>query len=368
VVELRKAFEDGAPFEILVVDWQLQGGGGAALARNLRTLKGFPSPRVILLSSALPESRSSAIAQTAIDAIIDKPARPAQLRRMILRLLGRGAKTIPPFERVSRSPVAARGLRLLLVEDNLSNQMVATMMLEHHGHEIDKASNGLEALERLSQKSYDAVLMDCQMPEMDGYEATRRIRSGSIPGVPTRVPIIALTAHALPTDRAKCLEVGMDDYVSKPIDAASLQAALSRCGVATRGGRPDVQHIRVLDNEESAVLDEGQLGQLRELQNPAGPGTLAHGVASLFMQEMPGRLEELRRYTTAHDGEHLGRAAHTLAGSCASLGARRLRALSRDLEAAAKSGNWEKAAEGVVAVEQAVEELSLELTRLELIS
>jgi len=130
----------------------------------------------------------------------------------------------------SNPPPAAR-MHLLVVEDNPVNQAVARRLLDRLGHTVDLAGDGLVALERLAVNRYDAVLMDCQMPELDGYETTRRIRSGTVPGVNPRIPIIALTAYAMADDRAKCLEAGMDDYISKPVRPADLVAAFGRCGL-----------------------------------------------------------------------------------------------------------------------------------------
>ncbi len=126
---------------------------------------------------------------------------------------------------------ATGGLRLLLVEDNYANQMVAQMLFEKMGCTVVVASNGQEALTELARQSFDAVIMDCQMPVMDGYEATQRIRSGREPGVDPRVPIIALTAHALPEDRQKCLSAGMDDYMTKPVQPRAVRETFVRCGL-----------------------------------------------------------------------------------------------------------------------------------------
>jgi PAS domain S-box-containing protein len=139
-----------------------------------------------------------------------------------------GAGEVPP-----RDP---SGLRLLIAEDNPVNQVVARRLLEKMGHSVDIAPDGLAALRQLAQGSYDAVLMDCQMPELDGYATTRRIRAGGVAGVDPRIPIIALTAYAMADDRAKCLEAGMDDYISKPVRPADLAAAFARCGLGVRTG------------------------------------------------------------------------------------------------------------------------------------
>lgn len=259
-----------------------------------------------------------------------------------------------------------QGLNLLLVEDNLANQMVATMMLEHGGHRVLLASNGREALEKLAHTAFDAVLMDCQMPELDGFETTRRIRAGEVPGLNPRVPVIALTARAMASDRAACLAAGMDDYISKPIDPAVLQVALARCGlsnaVMVSNSVPTTPGVSSLP-----VIDPVHLAQLQQLRKPGGK-SVAEEIAGLFVREMPMRLHAMSDLIAACRGPELGRAAHTLAGSCASMGAKRMRELVSDLEEAAGQGEWERVSARFASIQSADVELREELSRLKLIS
>jgi CheY-like chemotaxis protein len=163
--------------------------------------------------------------------------RADQLYRSLGGILGR--KTEQPAKAASnpgwtmvRRP-AGSGLRLLMAEDNRTNQAVARRILEKMGHTVEVVENGLEALARLPQLPFDAVLMDCQMPEMDGYEATRRIRAGEVAGVGRDIPVIALTAYAMADDRLKCLQAGMNDYITKPIRPDDLHQAFLRSGLLT---------------------------------------------------------------------------------------------------------------------------------------
>jgi CheY-like chemotaxis protein len=127
-------------------------------------------------------------------------------------------------------------MRVLLAEDNPVNQRVAVLQLKKLGHQIETASNGREVLTALQRKSYDVIIMDCQMPEMDGYEAARHIREGTIAN---QIPIIALTANAMQGDREKCIAAGMDDYLSKPMRLPDLQEALARCTTTGKSAKPD---------------------------------------------------------------------------------------------------------------------------------
>jgi PAS domain S-box-containing protein len=273
-----------------------------------------------------------------------------------------------PVFSIAPKPAGA-GLRLLLAEDNRANQLVATLMLKKLGHQTEVASNGREALARLANGNFDAVLMDCQMPELDGYEATRAIRAGQVAGVKARIPVIALTAYAMPGDRARCLAAGMDDYVTKPLTADALQEAFARCGLivpekSLPPEMPAISHAPAVGSavqqaaspaagEPTAgllVLDEKQLAQLAKLRGPSG-APLAQELIAMFEGEMPGRLAAMTAAAAAREQTELVRGAHTLAGSCASLGAQALREAARMLEDSARAGAWHLVPGQLAAVE-----------------
>jgi PAS domain S-box-containing protein len=234
--------------------------------------------------------------------------------------------------------VAANGgLKLLLAEDNQANQIVAQKLLAKMGHRVDIVDNGVQALERLAHEPYDAVLMDCQMPVLDGYETTRRIRAGAVPGLDVRIPIIALTAYALLDDRLKCLKAGMNDYVSKPVRPENLRAALMRNGLVM-DAKLSTTTAPVASG--AVVLDERVLEQLRGLPGRNGPALLPELVA-MFGREEPVRLAECERWYNERRSQPLADAAHTLAGSCANLGAHEMRAAALAVEKAAQAAAWE---------------------------
>jgi PAS domain S-box-containing protein len=262
---------------------------------------------------------------------------------------GEAMPTIATTRKLVELPVAVEatkpeqetsgGLTLLLAEDNSANQLVAQKLLAKMGHRVDTVDNGQQALARLAEQKYDAVLMDCQMPVLDGYEATRRIRAGTVAGVDPRIPVIALTAYALLDDRLKCLKAGMSDYVSKPVRPENLRAALVRNGLMVETGA-EAGPIPVLATH-SIVLDHSVLEPLRGLPGRNGPALLPELVA-LFRREEPARLEECERLFRERRSELLADAAHTLAGSCASLGAHETRAVALALEKAAQAAAWEE--------------------------
>jgi signal transduction histidine kinase/DNA-binding response OmpR family regulator len=225
---LKRAAEAGAPFDVAVVDRRMPGLDGFEVARSVRSDDLLARTALVLIASG-PYARLSVEARDAgFDAYLTRPLKLQQLADAIA--LARGTRTIaapasPGTELVDgASPV--QGARVLLAEDNTVNQRVATRMLAKLGHRVDVAGNGVEAVEAVRRQPYDIVLMDCQMPEMDGFEAAAAIRR--LPSDRCRVPIVALTANAMAGDRERCLEAGMDDYLTKPVKVQELRAVLEK--------------------------------------------------------------------------------------------------------------------------------------------
>jgi len=234
IPRLVEQHEAGTPFALGVLDWNMPELDGLHLALQIRARPEFAGLPLIMLSSAGHLANAQQIETAKFAALLTKPVRSEQLYRSLIGILGlesvAPAKLANPGWAMVRRPPGS-GLRILMAEDNRTNQMVARRILEKMGHTVDVVENGLEVIERLPQQSYDAVLMDCQMPVMDGYEATRQIRAGQIPGVNRNIPVIALTAYAMADDRLKCLQAGMNDYVTKPIRPDNLHEAFLRSGL-----------------------------------------------------------------------------------------------------------------------------------------
>ncbi len=252
-------------------------------------------------------------------------------------------RRVPPANGVPQilEQSTSRGLRVLLAEDNPANQKVARSMLAKLGFQVDIAGDGAEALERCARTPYDLIFMDCQMPTIDGYTATRQIRAGKIPGINPRVPIIALTAYALPEDRAKCLDAGMTAYVSKPIRPAEIAAALRICGITSdpataAGAAADPADLR---GAAEVIVDRTILENMRALPGRDGPSLLPELIA-LFCREEPPRVATLLRLVQERQTEPAAQLAHTIAGSCANVGAQRMRAHALAVERAVRRGEW----------------------------
>jgi CheY-like chemotaxis protein len=215
--------ERGEKFDVAVLDMQMPGMDGAELAEAIHGCEGCEQLPLVLLTSL----GSREVGSNEFSASLTKPVKAGQLTRVLEQLL-MGRSEVKKEERVKidRELAQRHPLKILLAEDNVVNQKVALKILDRMGYRADVASNGKEAVEAVKRQPYDVVLMDVQMPEMDGVEATTRIREGQGENQPW---IIALTANALQGDKEKYLGVGMDDYLSKPIKLEELSGALSRC-------------------------------------------------------------------------------------------------------------------------------------------
>jgi CheY-like chemotaxis protein/HPt (histidine-containing phosphotransfer) domain-containing protein len=267
-------------------------------------------------------------------------------------------------------------LRILIAEDHVTNQRLALLMLKRLGYRADVAANGLEALEALERQQYDVVLMDVQMPEMDGLEATRQIRR-RWPGA-QGPRIVAMTAGAMREDRERCLAAGMDDFVSKPIRVGHLVSALRQCRPLAAAAKPAPEPARgpagpSVETDSAAdvppslaVLDQAALDMLLELVG--GELALLVELIDSFLEESPPLLENLRQSLDQDDAAGLYTAAHTLKSSSRDFGATRIADWCQDLETMGKAGTLAGAAQLVAQVAAEYEQVEAELERVRLTS
>jgi CheY-like chemotaxis protein len=226
MAELERAWHHGNPYEIVFLDQMMPGMTGESLARRIRRTPIITKTKLVLLSSAGAHARENGT-QDVLDAILDKPVRQRDLRDCLERLYTGPAKVrLAPAAAVDTPVAVVPGLRVLLAEDNKINQLFAIALLTKAGHQVDVAANGREAVNAVQSVDYDVILMDVQMADMDGLQATAEIRA--LPAPKRDVPIIALTAHAMSGAREEYIAAGMNDYVSKPIEAATLLAKLTQ--------------------------------------------------------------------------------------------------------------------------------------------
>ena len=224
---LAQAAAAGQPFRLVLLDEQMPGMDGFPVAERIRVEPEDRQPAIVLLSSS--DRRNAARwGGLGIQTCLPKPVKPADLKRTICRALGQEPEERRLAQHEDESRRVLAGLRLLLAEDNEVNQRVAVAILERLGHQVTVAANGAEALEEWRTGAFDLVLMDVQMPEMDGFEATRRIRREEAARGAAHIPILAMTAHAMSGDRERCIDAGMDDYITKPVSRRALVEALGQ--------------------------------------------------------------------------------------------------------------------------------------------
>jgi len=247
-------------------------------------------------------------------------------------------------------------MKVLLAEDNAVNRKLATKLLEKHGHAVVSTENSREALDALERESADAVLMDIQMPVMDGLEAIRAIRAKE-EGSGTHLPIIVLTAHAMKGDREKCFEAGADEYLTKPIRTNELLAALNQFAGRDNGGRSN----RLPQGDTHMTSNMNLAAALDRVE---GDRELLDELIHLFAEECPKNMEEIRRACAGRDAHVLERLAHTVKGSAASLCAEEISEAAFALEKQARAGDFAAAGEQIKTLGVAVERLLPELETL----
>jgi signal transduction histidine kinase/CheY-like chemotaxis protein/HPt (histidine-containing phosphotransfer) domain-containing protein len=337
----------GDPFDVALLDYQMPEMDGIALAREIRAVRGARSPVLMLLSST-GQSLASANAEAGFAAGLSKPLRLSNLRDRLLETVGdkRDMSTgaVPPVACNVGSRVP---LRILLAEDNAINQKVALRLLERLGYGADIVGDGRQALARLDQAAYDVILMDVQMPEMDGLEASRAICARCHSS--ERPRIIAMTAEAMQGDRDKCLAAGMDAYIMKPVTLDRLAAALAKCRPLAANSEavaaPPVKRQRF---PPSSALDREVLNQLRE--DLGGSAALRELIRS-FLDQTPSVLSELRDAATRADIPSIRRIAHMLKGTSSTLGGHELAERCAEIEGVGETGCIADARSRVIAVE-----------------
>jgi CheY-like chemotaxis protein/HPt (histidine-containing phosphotransfer) domain-containing protein len=325
---------------------------GLKLARAIKSDPALASLQIVLLTSLGQEAPDETGNDFAMQ--LTKPVRNRELLDCI-EALEKNPGAPPTVDRAISPATALAGLRVLLVEDSPVNTEVAIGILESFGCMVEAAAHGREALAIHAEREFDVIFMDCQMPEMDGFETTAEIRKREAAGA-KRTPIVALTANAIKGDREMCLQAGMDDYLPKPFGRAQMEAALKVLfagrnvyDTVAAGDPPSANEADdspfspvPLEMSQSDVLDERVFAALRQLQRADRPDIVRRTI-SLYLDSAPGLLEELREGAARRDIGVLGRASHTLKSNSANVGAIRLAARCSELEALARSGDVAKA-------------------------
>ncbi|HVM04222.1 MAG TPA: response regulator [Acidimicrobiales bacterium] len=363
---LGDAARAGAPFGLVLLDMCMPGMDGLDVARRIAADPATAGARVALLTST-SEVGAAAAAAAGVAACLTKPVRLSQLHDALVRLVAPETALRRPTAPVAgRGTPGARG-HVLVVEDNATNQMVAVGLLEAMGYTADVVADGLEALHALDRGTYVAVLMDCQMPHMDGYTATRHIRRRPRDA---GIPVIAMTAGAVAGDRERCLEAGMDDYITKPVKPDELEAALARWalpvpdGAGAGDGNPPAGPRG--DGDDDGVDAGGGVDAARlELLWNIGPadGSLLAAVVDAFVAHVPKSLGDVTTAVTAGDGPGLVQAAHRLKGGAANLGMAGVASICAELERLGEAGRLDGARPLLDVLEEELERAPVSLRR-----
>ena len=386
LVMLVQAARDGDPFQVALLDNLMPGMYGPELGRMIKEDPEIRDTRLIMMTSLAQRGDAARLEQIGFSGYLTKPLRQFHLRECLALVMGQerspAAKTVTPLvTRHTISEARKRRVQILLAEDNSTNQMVSLEILEKLGYRADAVADGKEAINALQKLSYDLVLMDCEMPKLDGFEATRIIRSWKLgngertatdegatgkgdAGVQvstsryraSSIPIIALTAYAMKGDRERCLEAGMNDYLSKPIQPEELSRTLDRwleksldergaAGALPETSTParsgEAPAVQTADPSKEAPAEAVIFDREGFMKRIMGDESLARRLMNGFLGDMPVQIEKLKAAIVAGDSLLAGQQAHRIKGAAANLGGTALQGVAFSMERAGKAGDLE---------------------------
>ncbi|MCK5235858.1 MAG: response regulator, partial [Deltaproteobacteria bacterium] len=338
LVKLKSAVEEKDPFSTAILDMQMPGMDGETLGRRIKEDKAIGDTRLIMMTSMGLRGDASTAEEIGFSAYMTKPVKKSQLYDCLVMVYNeRGV----PREDESGSIVTRHTVtekrrqmsRILITEDNITNQKVARNILEKLGYQVDIAANGQEAIEALEAQPYNLVLMDCHMPVMDGYEATREIRNSTSQVRNHNIPIIAMTANAMKGDRDDCIEAGMDDYIAKPIDPKSLAEMVEKW----------LSELSEPDREESSLQKppeaEESFSMSILIDRLMGDEEIAKEILDGFIEDMPNQISSMKEALDEGDSSLVQRLAHTIKGASGNVGATALQEAALQVEVAGKESD-----------------------------
>ena len=367
---LYQALDWADPFQLILIDMQMPGMDGATLGRVIRADARLAGIRMGILTTLGAADHARYFEEIGFAAYLTKPICHQDLRTILSGVLEEPDETVPKprpivMRRTPRemlNPFQDRKWRVLVAEDNITNQQVALNILRKLGLHADAVANGEETLKALETIPYDLVLMDVQMPEMDGFEASRHIRNPQSAVLNHQVTIIAMTANAMHGDRDKCLEAGMDDYVSKPVSPRSLSAVLDKW--LTKERKTRVQEVSGQGNTSSPMTHNSPeiFDRAVFLARMMDDEALVRAVSVGFIQDIPLQIAALKRFLAAGDATGAERQAHTIKGASANVSGERPREAAYQIEQAARAGDLPAAAGSLPELEAQFDALQQAMT------
>ncbi|MDY6851148.1 MAG: response regulator, partial [Thermodesulfobacteriota bacterium] len=350
LVKLRAAYAEGDPFQAALLDMRMPGMDGEALGRKIKDDPTISDTPLVMMTSAGKRGDAARLENIGFSAYLTKPVKQSRLYDCLVTILSRKKGSVESRETriVTRHSIAEdrkHRVRILLAEDNLVNRKVALKILEKFGYRVDAVANGMEAVKALEELPYNLVLMDCQMPEMDGFEATKTIRDAKSAVKNHEVPIIALTAHAMKGDREKCIKAGMDDYISKPFEPRQLIEAIEQA----LAGRVSLPHDKASETKTQGeeIFDRAGL-----LDRILGDEELLKEVLEIYLQETPGHIESIKEALKKSDASEVTQHGHKIKGSSGMICAEGMQALGSRVETAGKKDDLTQAASLVEKMER----------------
>jgi signal transduction histidine kinase/CheY-like chemotaxis protein/HPt (histidine-containing phosphotransfer) domain-containing protein len=363
---LKRAAKDGRPFALGLLDVLMPEMDGFSLARRIRKDRALAGTPLILLTSSGQVGDAERCRNVGVAGYLPKPIMGAELLAAIQMVLGSsGAETRLNLVTQHTVRESRRSLRVLVAEDNAVNRTVCVRFLERKGHLVATAGDGAETLAVLQKRSFDVVLMDVQMPVMDGFEATAAIRAREA-GTGRHQPIVALTAHAMKRDEERCLEAGMDAYLSKPLDLEKLAAVIERLVPAPGGAGLEPCGPTALDGSRAAAgaAPDVVLDRTVAIDQAGGDPAVLRDLVGIFRRESGSLLAEIRTAAERGEARALERAAHRLKGALATMGAGRALVQADDLEARGRAGDLSRASQALARLREELARLDPELEAL----
>ena len=349
LVEMESAARKGKPYPLALLDNQMPGMDGFQLVEKLRSHPGYVGTTVMMLTSEGQRGHAARCRELGISSYLMKPISQSELLDAIMTALGEPAQGSSLITRHSVRETK-RKLDLLLAEDNAVNQTLAIRLLEKLGHKVTLAQNGLEAFSCWQAGKFDAILMDVDMPVMNGFEATAKIREGERTRG-GRIPIIAMTAHAMKGDREDCIKHGMDGYISKPIDTEVLWHELESINLRSSGA----DEMNINETKDSVVADFDKAMTLMDNSRE-----LFDEIVSLFMQDAPPHMQKIKEGLAQGNEEWVRHSAHALKGMVGIFSAEKTTKAAEWVE---KNAGHAELGAGVAKLEIALNELQEEIKK-----
>jgi len=356
------------PYEIAIIDMMMPSMSGEKLGMHIKSVDELKGTKLVMLTSLGRRGDARRLHDIGFSAYLGKPVKKLKLYDCISALCDVSVnyetqKNTPILTKYSVAENKKQSIRILLVEDNGTNQLLAMNILKKSGYNVDLAENGRQAVDAIAQKPYDLVLMDIQMPEMDGFAATKKIRSLELDW--NTLPIIALTAHAMTGYREKCLEAGMNDYLSKPIKAAELVEMIGRWCLHEADPQKETFQNSMAEANQGQRNDNSPFLFEEALERVMGDKALLKEIVEQFSKYLPEAIDKLKTMVREKALSDLQKEAHSLKGAARNLSAKAIAEAACVLETACRRNNAQEMSKGVREIEKEISRFSESISRID---